>query len=140
MTLSSLTAPAWTSQALCALPQNEQLFEDTLIPASQSVKSYQVGAIAEAKRICISCPVRAKCLQSAMESEAYLGGTERHGVRGGLTARERILIAAEDPLCARCREKPVAKWQRVYHIRRMCRGCQLETLDMPAEKYLPEKR
>jgi WhiB family transcriptional regulator, redox-sensing transcriptional regulator len=38
---------------------------------------------AEAKAVCARCPVRARCLQDALE----IG--DDHGVRGGMTERER---------------------------------------------------
>jgi Transcription factor WhiB len=43
---------------------------------------------AVAVSVCRSCPVRCECLAEAMELErGEIGG--RHGVRGGLTARQR---------------------------------------------------
>ena len=79
--------------------------------------------------------VRQTCLDAAMAEEPYLGGTERHGVRGAFTARERVLVAAEDPLCSKCQENPVAKWQRICHIKRLCRKCQQEIKEDPEKKY-----
>ncbi|MGH8929373.1 MAG: WhiB family transcriptional regulator [Egibacteraceae bacterium] len=41
------------------------------------------GSTKEAKRICSECPVRAKCLEYALEND------ERFGIWGGLSERER---------------------------------------------------
>lgn len=48
-----------------------------------------------AKRICAVCPVVDECLDSAMSEERSLRRDHRHGVRGGLTARERFRLALE---------------------------------------------
>jgi hypothetical protein len=124
----------WKLQANCY--GDEELFlEDTLLSASEGTPRHAEDAVGRAKKICFSCPVKTQCLTAAMEDESYLGGTERYGIRGGLTARERILIAAQDPMCARCRKKPVTQWQRVIHLKRLCRSCQQLVLADPAEKY-----
>lgn len=137
--MTSLLAPNdWTAQARCTAQEHRQLFEDTQLCASQSTSPTEKALLAEAKKVCIFCPVRSQCLTDAFTTEAFLGGTERYGVRGGLTARERATAAAQDPLCARCRTNPTAKWQRVYHIRRLCRACQLETQADPLQRYFPE--
>lgn len=49
---------------------------------------------AEAKRICAGCAVREECLEDALALD------ERHGIRGGLTARERRRLAAEQKAAA----------------------------------------
>ena len=41
------------------------------------------GSTREAKRVCLSCEVRAECLEYA------LGNDERFGIWGGLSERER---------------------------------------------------
>jgi WhiB family transcriptional regulator, redox-sensing transcriptional regulator len=41
------------------------------------------GSTREAKRICGECPVRAECLEYALESD------ERFGIWGGMSERER---------------------------------------------------
>ena len=126
----------WRIRAACAGYQ-DLFLEETQFSASEGTPKGAEGVVGHAKKICFSCPVRDTCLKTAMEDESYLGGTERHGIRGGLTARERILVAAQDPDCARCHRHPVAKWQRICHIKRLCRSCQQDVLLKPEEKYFP---
>lgn len=46
-----------------------------------------------ARSICWRCPVREACLEAALVEEAeYVGGC-RCGMRGGLTPRERMVLA-----------------------------------------------
>lgn len=138
MTTDFLTPHDWTALSSCSQPEHRQLFEDTQLCASASTSPAEKTLIAQAKKVCIFCPVARQCREDAFTTEAYLGGTERFGIRGGLTARERAKTAALDPYCARCRVRPTAKWQRVYHIRRLCRSCQLETQVDPLYRYFPD--
>lgn len=94
--------------------------------------------VVRAKRTCIVCPVRQQCLDTAMSEERYLGGTERHGVRGGLTAAERIKLAAQDPMCARCRDKPVAPYKEETKAKRLCNSCSISLQNDVLARYLPE--
>jgi WhiB family redox-sensing transcriptional regulator len=43
-----------------------------------------------AKSICKGCPVASECLELAMGAES---GTQRHGIYGGLTPRQRADLA-----------------------------------------------
>lgn len=57
----------------------------------------------EAKAVCEHCPVRGLCLADAMRLETSASPTYRHGILGGLSARERSKLArtgwrAGDPL------------------------------------------
>lgn len=61
----------WTEQALCAQTDPESFFPE------------KGGSTREAKKVCTSCPVRAECLDHALEHE------ERFGIWGGLSERER---------------------------------------------------
>lgn len=65
-----ITSPPWQEQGLCTQTDPELFFP---------VKG---GTTIPAKRICRRCPVRAECLQDALE---YL---DPFGVRGGLSPRE----------------------------------------------------
>lgn len=62
---------AWTDDALCAQVDPELFFPET----GRSNKA--------AKKTCRSCPVRAECLDYALEHD------ERHGIWAGLTVDER---------------------------------------------------
>lgn len=62
---------AWQQGALCAQTDPEAFFPE------------KGGSTREAKRICESCEVRAKCLEYALEHD------ERFGIWGGLSERER---------------------------------------------------
>ncbi len=66
----------WHARALCAQTDPEMFFPD---------KGESVTA---AKRVCRSCEVRAECLQEALDRG------ERFGVWGGLSERERRVLAA----------------------------------------------
>lgn len=61
----------WTSQAVCSQTDPEAFYPE------------KGGSTKEAKRVCLGCPVRKKCLQWALDHD------ERFGVWGGLSERER---------------------------------------------------
>lgn len=52
--------------------------------------SRRAASIEAAQRICVSCPVRQRCLDFAMTSERSF---TRYGIWGGLTARERTTLS-----------------------------------------------
>jgi WhiB family redox-sensing transcriptional regulator len=60
----------WRESALCAQTDPALFFPD------------KGGSAREAKRLCASCDVRIKCLESALDND------ERHGIWGGLSERE----------------------------------------------------
>jgi WhiB family transcriptional regulator, redox-sensing transcriptional regulator len=61
----------WASKAECLYAEPDTFFPE------------KGGSTREAKRICSRCPVRAECLDYALENE------ERFGIWGGLSERER---------------------------------------------------
>ena len=61
----------WHSRALCAQTDPEAFFPE------------KGGSTREAKRVCMSCEVRAECLDYALAKD------ERFGIWGGLSERER---------------------------------------------------
>ncbi|MFE4834474.1 WhiB family transcriptional regulator [Arthrobacter sp. NPDC056691] len=67
--------PSWREDALCAQVDPELFFPEKGQPSR------------DAKKICSTCDVREQCLQWAMTAN------QRHGVWGGLTARERSRLA-----------------------------------------------
>ncbi len=64
-------ALAWQERALCAQTDPEAFFPE------------KGGSTREAKKVCISCEVRAECLEYALAHD------ERFGIWGGLSERER---------------------------------------------------
>lgn len=68
--------------ALCA-----QIGEDLFFPAQGNHHK-----AAQAKRICGECPVRKRCLESALALPYY---QDEYGVFGGLAPRERNAIRRE---------------------------------------------
>lgn len=64
-------ALGWQERALCAQTDPEAFFPE------------KGGSTREAKRVCVSCEVRAECLEYALLND------ERFGIWGGLSERER---------------------------------------------------
>ena len=69
--------PAWHDLARCAETDPEMFFPDK----GESVRP--------AKRVCAGCEVQAECLQDALDRG------ERFGVWGGLSERERRVLASQ---------------------------------------------
>ena len=67
----TLDEAGWQERALCAQTDPEAFFPE------------KGGSTREAKRVCLSCEVRAECLEYALEND------ERFGIWGGLSERER---------------------------------------------------
>ncbi|MGW8846567.1 WhiB family transcriptional regulator [Streptomyces xiamenensis] len=72
-----MTSHDWETDALCAQVGGDEWFPES----SQGVS--------EAIAICRRCPAITACLAAAMAEEAGLGPAHRHGIRGGLTRRQR---------------------------------------------------
>lgn len=70
-------AVAWMRDAICAQTDPEAFYPE------------KGGSTAEAKRVCMGCPVRRDCLEYALENN------ERYGIFGGKSERERRKIAKE---------------------------------------------
>jgi len=70
--------PAWRNRAACA-DSDPALFFPRPGP-------HAAATVNRAKQICAGCPVRADCLADVMGWEQQ---SHRHGVIGGLSARER---------------------------------------------------
>lgn len=77
--MPDIHVPEWQHRTACT-PDEIDLF----YPDSES----SPAAYAQAREICGMCPVRAECLEWAMD----LG--DDHGMWGGLTARERARLAS----------------------------------------------
>ena len=61
----------WADKAKCLVAEPDTFFPE------------KGGSTREAKRICSGCPVKAECLEYALEND------ERFGIWGGLSERER---------------------------------------------------
>lgn len=94
MTNSILTPPPsadprehWSERALCSQIHADVFFperdDDDATPRAEKVST--------AKAVCALCPVRAQCLQAALDSN------ERFGVWGGLTTHERDRLQGTKP-------------------------------------------
>lgn len=68
----------WQEGALCAEVDSEIFFPEKGKPAR------------DAKKVCAGCWVREQCLEWAMATN------QRHGVWGGLTSKERSILARDD--------------------------------------------
>ena len=71
MSITTATRPAWHQHGACRGADPNLFFPER----GESVK--------EAKAVCARCPVRAECLDYAMENHEVVG------IWGGLSARER---------------------------------------------------
>lgn len=67
----------WMDRAVCAQTDPEAFFPD------------KGGSTRDAKRLCLSCDVRAECLQYALKHN------ERFGIWGGKSERERHRLAKQ---------------------------------------------
>lgn len=71
---------SWVDRAACLGHDNPDLWHpDSGDPADA----------AEAIGICMGCPVVSACLNAALAEEGGRGMASRHGIRGGLTDRQR---------------------------------------------------
>lgn len=70
----------WRNAALCAQ-----------FPAEIFHNEGQGASAEEGKRVCRSCEVRAACLEETLRIEVDVEDVP-HGVAGGLSAKERIVI------------------------------------------------
>jgi len=68
----------WVDDALCAQTDPEIFFPE------------QGGSSADAKRVCERCPVRAECLQFAIDTQ------ERFGIWGGVSERARRKLTRQE--------------------------------------------
>lgn len=76
---------------------------------------YDAGQVQAAKKVCAGCPVRARCLEFALDT------AEPWGVWGGFDADERRRLQAGQPahVCERCGTTFVP----ARHNRRCCTDC-----------------
>lgn len=84
--------PEWTEEAACLGLADRRL--DPWHPGRADP-----GAYTEAKQVCLRCPVRAQCLDFALDLMQRLGAVA--GMFGGLTPRELRALARERGLPTR---------------------------------------
>lgn len=75
--------PEWMGRGTCSQVDPEMWFPE------------KGGSTREAKAVCAECPVRAACLQYAIDRD------ERDGVWGGLSYKQRRLLKTSRP-CRSC--------------------------------------
>lgn len=74
----------WQSYAACVGDMGAAFYP----PVGSERKSVRVIRERRAKAVCATCPVRADCLQHALDHD------ERYGIWGGMTGRERRVASA----------------------------------------------
>lgn len=78
--------PSWTEQSAC-LTNDGMRAHDRAFDAPGSQR-----AVEAAKAVCAECPVREMCLEDAMDREGGLRPSNRYGIFGGLTPKERFQV------------------------------------------------
>lgn len=78
---------SWQGFAACAGDKAALFYP----PLPIEMKSVRVSRERRAKLVCNSCPVREACLEHAIRND------ERYGIWGGLTGKERRLVATPSP-------------------------------------------
>lgn len=78
----------WRDRAVCA-----EVGGDLFMPPDEP-EHHPVYSAQRAKAVCARCPVRAACLEDAMQYEGEFGTGGRSGVWGGLTPDQRAALAA----------------------------------------------
>lgn len=79
-------SPHWWEDASCRTENAEMFF-----PPMRAPRHEKRAAERRAKKLCFGCPVRAECLEAAVQAD------ERHGIWGGLTSRERRRMFGTGP-------------------------------------------
>lgn len=88
-----MTRPAreWQKQAACA-----DIGPDVFTPDDDPDNDLPAGPMYNAARpICAGCPVRAECLEFALDAEAGATPSHRAGIYGGLSPRQRYAVYRE---------------------------------------------
>lgn len=78
-----MSAPtSWRARAACAQPAYDGRRDLWFAPIDSE-------DAAEAKQVCVGCPVRQACLTAVMAEEGAAHRQYRHGIRAGLTGSDR---------------------------------------------------
>jgi WhiB family redox-sensing transcriptional regulator len=97
---------AWEDRAACSNMPTSMFFED-VAPEDDEGNPLPLNqdALARARAVCQSCPVRTDCYLAAMAEEGGAAESRRYGIRGGTTPGQRYSIWRRDSLrCERCNE------------------------------------
>lgn len=136
MTILDVSYAGWMDQAMCAGS------EVNFFPEKGETA-------AEAREVCKDCPVRAACLQWALDNG------EEHGVFGGLAPRDRRKLRPKTSAwqCAACRRSFRTQKGLIIHRDRQCgvprvhgtngayaNGCRCEPCTSGRTKYQRERR
>lgn len=125
--LGALAGQRWRLDAAC---QNE----DPGLFHTDGAGEHAKNAAAKAKKVCAGCPVRAQCLADAHETR------DEHGVRGGLTAKERR-AGRERPVAA-CGTRAGYRRHRGVLKEDACADCKKanSTYTVATDKRWPKTR
>lgn len=106
----------WRSRAACVYVDAE-LFHAPDLERSDSPAATE--RIAAAKAVCATCPVRAECLQDAIDTR------DGHGIRGGLTEGERANLTRRQKRAARTPHGTLGGYRAHYRRRETpCDACR----------------
>lgn len=99
-------AGEWLERAACAGLPGEMFFDDVFPEDDEGLPLEPVPpALAKARAVCASCPVRMQCYVEAMEQEDGAARDRRHGVRAGTTPAQRYSLWRRDAVrCEQCGE------------------------------------
>lgn len=110
--------PEWKTRTACdGLDVPTGRVSDDGMDTETVFHPIQGGSTRQAKAICAGCPVRAECLEEALDMPT----TEDHGVRGGTVPRERIALrVARGARCPDCGEP--TRYANTRPV--LCDGCR----------------
>lgn len=95
----------WEDRAACAGLPGSMFFGDIWPDGEEQDGPLDADALARARAVCASCPVRVQCYTAALAEEAGAAESRRFGVRGGTTPAQRYSIWRRDSsTCERCGE------------------------------------
>ena len=113
---------SWQLDGSCI--ENKELFDSVDFSGTgRYVGRVNKERLTQAKQVCFSCPVRERCYTEAMKEERYDNLAGRTGIRGGLTARERMTEAIKLKACARCGRPNSSNPQSLAHAHVTCSAC-----------------
>lgn len=106
--------PAWMAEGVCAQADPEAFFPERGHSAT------------DAKKLCMSCPVRGRCLDYALSNH------ERFGVWGGLSEHERSQLAANPD------EEPISRGRDYSEVDRLMQSGEYTDSEIARLCQLPK--